>query len=57
MELTSPDVDSIIFVTRLPVTFFLTCPETGLFYLFFMKLDDFFVTVLCQAVNMRLRAR
>ena len=36
----------IIFVTNVPVTFFLNVSKRDVFYLFFMQLVDFFVTAL-----------
>jgi hypothetical protein len=47
----------MLFVTESPVTFFLITPIMGDFYLFFMRSDVFFVTVLCWLVRMALLVR
>jgi hypothetical protein len=42
----------MFFVTELPVTFFPKCPISGHFYLFFIHIDDSFITLLCRVGRM-----
>ena len=45
------------FVTNLIMIMFLNAPAMGRFYLFFMRLLKFFVTVLCGLVSIGLNVR
>jgi hypothetical protein len=46
----------ITFVTELCVTFFLIALQKGDFYLSFIRLDGFFIAILCRIVRMKISA-
>lgn len=49
--------NDMICVTESSVTFFLIASHRGDFYLFFMRLPDFFVAVLCVVIMISLSVR
>jgi len=51
-RLWSRSENDITFVTKLPVTFFLIAFIKGRFYIFFIQMEIFFVTVLYGIVTM-----